>query len=214
MWKPSNRRRVYLYTSSAIVVGGLVYGGFIHQSSPDVGTLISCAQFQIAMGLTDQAVPFVDQILEIEPDSHEGLMLRAAILEKREDWEGAAGIYEDLLPRVIHGDMRSELRIAIARIRHRQKRFAEALSALESVTEGSNEVLGKAHVVRCWIQRDLGRLEEARAEYHAARKLFRENWNPGELPTSLGLPPEGVDATAPESPDSPAEIQVPAGQGR
>lgn len=211
---PSNRRRVVLYLSSAVVLSGLVYAGFIYKAEPDIGMLISCAQAQIEARAVDGAEPFVARILEREPDSFEGLMLRGAIFELRENWGAALEQYRALLPRAGSAAMEGELRFAIARLEREQGHRRRAEQELAKIESPAPETKFKIHQLRCVLLIERGALEKAREQYEQAAAIAPEAPGLAELRAGLGIGAENNSKTPSGSDERPNQVQVTPGGGR
>jgi hypothetical protein len=166
------------------------------------------------VGQHEHAEPLVDEILQRDPQSYEGLMLKACIHEQRLEWERAADLYRGLLDRTTDRPMRVELQLAIARIRHELEDTAGALAALAEVDPPDDFLRFKLHCLRCAVLLGGGDREAAIGEYEAARKLYPKASNLGRMRADLGFPPENNSETAEVGPERHKPVQVTTGEGR
>lgn len=213
----SNRRRVVLYGTAALTLTGLVYGGFVYRSRADVPTLLSCAQPQLALGLHEHAEPFVLDALEQDPDNFEGLVMLAAIHERRDRRSDALAIYQRLLPRSEAASMRAELAVAIARLKLEDGNAAAALAELDAVSSEERDTRWKKAVLRARCLQALGRTDELEAAVREVETLSGPEWSSAKLRAELGMPvAEAVGASpeAKEGEDSSSALQGQDASGR
>lgn len=173
---PSNKRRVALYGLCIPLTAALIYFGFYYEADADSGTLLGIAQFQIGVGMIDEASPIVDELLERDPDDLDALVLKAAVLEKRGQLEEALALYESLAGRHADRDMRAELRIAQARLLAELGKHTEAREIIEHLECVGTESRAKQHFLLALLAEDRGELENARHEIRIARKVCEEEY--------------------------------------
>ncbi|MBK9388430.1 MAG: tetratricopeptide repeat protein [Planctomycetes bacterium] len=210
----SNKRRVVLYSTTALTLSGLVYGGFVYRSKPDVQTLLSCAAPQLRVGMLDHAETFVRQALEEEPDNFEGLTMLAAIYEGRGRKEEALALYHQLLPRSKALGMEPELQVGIARLEMNEGEHAKALQRLDGVKAEEVDTRWKTCVLRAHCLKALGRLDEAESAVQTAESVAGSNWSSARLRTELGLAAPQAQGQAEVATDSSAATQAAAPNGR
>jgi Flp pilus assembly protein TadD len=210
----SNKRRVVLYSTAALTLTGLVYGGFVYRSKPDVQTLLSCAAPQLRVGMLDHAEPFVRQALEEEPDSFEGLTMLAAIHEGRGRTDEALALYHQLLPRSAAVGMEAEMQVGIARLELGKGEHAKALQRLDGVKTEQVDTRWKTSVLRAHCLKALGRMEEAELAVQAAEIAAGANWNSTRIRTELGLAVPAASRSEMDGEDSSATSQATVPNGR
>lgn len=210
----SNKRRVVLYGAAALALSGLVYGGFVYQSKPDVSTLLSCAQPQLALGLHAQAEPFVRDALEQDPECFEALIMLAAIHEKAARSAEAEALYRRLLPRAGAATMRSEILVAIARLELSRGEAASALATLEGARSSERDTRWKRAIVRARCLHALGRTDELEGVVSEAEENALERWSSNTLRQDLGLAPKPEAPAAIEGAESSAPVQGAKDEGR
>jgi len=205
--KASNKRRVVLYGAAAMMLTGLVYGGFVYESRPDVATLLSCAQPQLAMGLHAHAEPFVRDALEQDPENFEGLTMLAAIHERAGRRAEALDIYRRLLPRSADNGMRAELLVAIARLELESGDAPQALRHLDEARSEEPDTRWKKAVLRARCLKALGRTGELEAAVLEVEGLSAEGWSSSQLREELGLPTQVETPDAMEGTESSSAVQ-------
>ncbi|MBL8899472.1 MAG: tetratricopeptide repeat protein [Planctomycetes bacterium] len=210
----SNKRRVVLYSTAALTLSGLVYGGFVYRSKPDVPTLLSCAAPQLRLGMLDHAEPFVRQALQEEPDNFEALTMLAAIHEGRGRTDEAVALYQQLLPRSTAVGMQAELEVAIARIELAKGESSKALQRLDAVKTEQVDTLWKKQILRARCLKALGRQDELESAVRSAEEAAGANWNSARLRTELGLPVPEAEGPKKESADSSSAPQAGEPGGR
>lgn len=212
--RASNKRRVVLYTGAALALSGLVYGGFVYRSTPDVETLISCARPQIALGLYEHAESFVRDALAQDPEHFEGLLMLAAIHEHAKQKPEAMRIYQQLLPRSEGTGMRGEIEIAIARLNFEDGRTEEALAALERAQVEGEDTQWKRGVLRVRCLHALGKTDGLEAQVHALEDLSKGTWSGAKLRAELGLPQVEAETRSMEGAESLSSVQAENESGR
>lgn len=210
----SNKRRVVLYAGAALTLSGLVYGGFVYRSTPDVETLISCARPQIALGMHEHAEPFVRDALAQEPDHFEGSIMLAAIHENAGRKVEALELYQRLLPRSEESGMRSEIQVAIARLHYEAGRIQQALDLVLAIQPEAEDTQWKAGLLHIRCLHASGQTEGLEARVHALEELSNGTWSGAKLRVELGLPPVDEPESAEQKANSSDAIQGANGSSR
>jgi len=174
-------RRIWFYGTAAVVLGGLIYGGFVYGARPGVGTLLSSADIQLRLAhgipaldadgrpvaarceLLDQAEVNLEGAMEQAPDSPIVAEFQGFLRQLRGDWRGAAGEYRRArtLP-ACRPDQRDTLIFNEARALDRAGDPAAALAVFMDCGGQLQErfVLQQA-IEEVGLLRQLGRGEEA-----------------------------------------------------
>ena len=98
--------------------------------------------------------------------SQAGFLL-ARLHMDRNEFDEAADYLADIADREGNNEVALIARLRLARVRHHQRRFDDALAVLDPIASGS-AYAARFHEVRGDILFSQGRMDEARAEYEAA----------------------------------------------
>jgi tetratricopeptide (TPR) repeat protein len=138
------------------------------QHPQHVPTLIADAALSIETGRADRAVSLLDLALKAEPDNVDAVQLSVQVAARSGDLAGAH--------RRVEGALRTRpdspgLHEAHAALLFVERRYAEALEALDRADALAGETSWRSHYHRGLVAEDLGELEVAERHYETCNDL-------------------------------------------
>jgi predicted negative regulator of RcsB-dependent stress response len=156
----------------------------------------------------DDAVRFIDDLVENysgSPYLDQARLAMAKLQMDRNESESAAAYLEQVVSGSANNELRTIARLRLARVKVQQQQYDQALAALEEVNPNSS-FAARYNEVRGDVYYEMGRIEDARAEYEAALRAEQ----PGVVERAYvqakldSLP--AVDLTAQTPAESASEI--------
>jgi tetratricopeptide (TPR) repeat protein len=166
----TRRARGSLYGVLLVVVSVLVHLGFFHQPEPSSATLVSSGRLLARFGALDAASANADRVLLDDPDHLGGQLLRAFVLERREQLEPALHCYVGALDDATDKDVRRDIQLFAADLQRRLKQHQEAIATIQ-VLERLQGVSFGTHRMRGMISWDQGDLTGALHSFRTMRQL-------------------------------------------
>ncbi|MFO0985395.1 MAG: hypothetical protein U1E76_27295 [Planctomycetota bacterium] len=108
------RGRAGLYSGAALLIGCLLYGGFVYKPLPAAGQLISSALMLCRLGAFDKAKPDLMQALASAPDSVDARLLLAHVEQNLGRPSFAAALYHDCLPQLTTDEQKKDVLLRLA----------------------------------------------------------------------------------------------------
>ncbi|MEO0479246.1 MAG: hypothetical protein AAF196_07180 [Planctomycetota bacterium] len=149
-FEPSTPKRIALYTTGAVAASVLAYVGWIRETSPDVGTLLSGVQIHVGMAATvpadtdnqDALKLRTEQVAlaweawrkadEAAPGDFEVLEWKAVLLILEGEPVQAADVYADLATKTDDAELRSAIQLREVEMRRSAQGVETARALLDA----------------------------------------------------------------------------------
>lgn len=160
-------KRLFLYGIGASVVSAFAYGAWIYKPGADRETVVSCAEFELKMGLAAEAKKRIESVLAEDPDNLHAILIDAHCRTLLKDPNGARDRYLQALP-LCNGypDLETEVRVALSMDSIQNQQYQKAKEYLKSAkTPAEGQTYVKLFYVK-GLAEELGGEREAAITYY------------------------------------------------
>ena len=166
--------RLLLYGPAALILAGLGYGGFVRKALPDVEQVLNGAEIMAQVGAFEPADKAVADALAREPRNVHAKLIQGFIAERKEKHDEAIAAYREALAFGCDVDVELDVRLSIADLERRAKRFDRAQRELDAL-KTDRGTLWQIERLRGVVALDRGEIDEAVRRLQGALALDPEN---------------------------------------
>jgi tetratricopeptide (TPR) repeat protein len=169
--KPRDVARIVAWSATVLISSSLLWGGYVWKARPDVAAVLSCAEFQVKLGLYDAAYTSLEDVLDREPEDAYANLLMGYVQERRRAYgpalehmlKGKACIEASGNPAFV-----TDWMVSVGFLRVANGEFHEALQVAEEVLSRDPQ-RASAYVIRAFsrlgVQDDNGYRREIAKAY-------------------------------------------------
>ncbi|MFG0319678.1 MAG: tetratricopeptide repeat protein [Planctomycetota bacterium JB042] len=131
-------KRWVAWGSAGVISASLLFAGFVHEPRPSVETLFASAEFELRVGLEDEARPKLEEVLERRPDHAYAHLLMGYLERKGGAYEAALAHYlagEALVREVENPELLGDWLVTVAELHLSTGDFEEARSFAERILD-------------------------------------------------------------------------------
>ncbi|MEW6741154.1 MAG: tetratricopeptide repeat protein [Planctomycetota bacterium] len=180
MWKKAGARRSGLYSGAALLIGLLLWAGFVYEPEPSVEDRLASIRLYAQVQAFEPARAEVRALLERNPSHLEGLLWDAYFEELSGRPSVAAAIYRNVLPRIEEHELRLAVQRSLSANCLKSGRPRSALKAGRAIVEQEPEdaIAWLLIALSCFVLGDdKSFLDNASRAYalDPGHRIFRQN---------------------------------------
>lgn len=163
----NGKRRFGLYGIGAVVLAGLLYGGFVYKASPDVATLVNSAEMLAKVGAFDAAITNASQAVRREPQNRYAHIILGYCYGRKREFDKALSEYDA----AVHLTRPDDKTLGLLRLYH-----ASMLVKAGRAPEGESEAVDvlKRHPKTIEAYKVIAQARQVEGRLDAAADAFSE----------------------------------------